>query len=262
MFDGMELKESLSDLYNSGVQDDTLHLIYEANKNVTVRVKTSYGLTEEVHLEEVVLQGEVWGPSLAANQVDTFGKEMIKEDYSFMYRYKGYIPVPVLGQIDDVIGITLAGYKAAQLNSYIHVMTANKYLQFGYDKCKAMLVGKKQEDCHVPRLSVDVWDTKNYENGNFSESFIGKKPMKNTDTMTYLGVEISADGKNMKTILQKRNKQIGKKRQITNVLKPLGIYTFECAVIFLNSLVRSSVMYGVEAMNRIDQIEMRELKKI
>ena len=66
----------------------------------------------------------------------------------------------------------------------------------------------------------------------------------------------------MKTILQKRNKQIGKKRQITNLLKPLGIYTFECAVIFLNSLVRSSVMYGVEAMNRIDQIEMRELEKI
>ena len=82
MFDGMELKESLSDLYNSGVQDDTLHLIYEANKNVAVRVKTSYGLTEELHLEEVVLQGEVWGPSLAANQVDTFGKEMLNENYS------------------------------------------------------------------------------------------------------------------------------------------------------------------------------------
>ena len=104
-------------LYNSGVQDDTLHLIYEANKNVTVRVKTSYGLTEEVHLEEVVLQGEVWGPSLAANQVDTFGKEMLNENYSFMYRYKGFVPVPVLGQINDVIGVTLAGYKAAQLNS-------------------------------------------------------------------------------------------------------------------------------------------------
>ena len=89
------LKEALSDLYNSGVQDDTLHLIYEANKNVSVPVKTSFGLTEEVALEEAVLQWEVWGPSLAANQVDTFGKEMIEEDYSFMYRYKGYVPVPV-----------------------------------------------------------------------------------------------------------------------------------------------------------------------
>ena len=159
MFDGMELKESLSDLYNSGVQDDTLHLIYEANKNVAVRVKTIYGLTEEVHLEEVVLQGEVWGPSLAANQV-----EMLNENYSFMYRYKGFVPVPVLGQINDVIGVTLPGYKASQINSYINVKTANKYLQFGVDKCKAMLVGKKQEVCHVPKLSVDVWETKHDKN--------------------------------------------------------------------------------------------------
>ena len=125
----MVLKEALADLYNSGVQDDTLHLIYEANKNVTVQVKTSFGLTEEVALEEVVLQGEVWGPSLAANQVDTFGKEMIEEDFSFMYRYKGYVPVPLLGQIDDIIGVTMAGYKAVQLNSYINVKTADKYLQ-------------------------------------------------------------------------------------------------------------------------------------
>ena len=127
------MKEALSDLYNSGVQDDTLHLIYEANKNVSVRVKTSFGLTEEVVLDEVVLQGEVWGPSLAANQVDTFGKEMIEEDFSFMYRYKGYVPVPLLGQIDDIIGVTMAGYKAVQQNSYIKVKTADTHLQFGLD---------------------------------------------------------------------------------------------------------------------------------
>ena len=51
-----------------------MHLLYEANKDVEVRVKTPFGLTEEVVLEEVVLQGEVWGPTLASNQVDTFGK--------------------------------------------------------------------------------------------------------------------------------------------------------------------------------------------
>ena len=31
------------------------------------------------------------------------------------------------------------------------------------------------------------------------------------ESLTYLGVELSSDGKNMKTILKKRNKQIGKK---------------------------------------------------
>ena len=44
--------------------------------------------------------------------------------------------------IDDIIGVTLAGYNAAQMNSYLNVKTADKYLQFGLDKCKAMVVGK------------------------------------------------------------------------------------------------------------------------
>ena len=80
MFDGMNLREALSDIFNTGVEDDTLHLLYEANKSVGARVKISFGLTEEVQLDEVVLQGEVWGPILASNQVDTFGKEMLDED--------------------------------------------------------------------------------------------------------------------------------------------------------------------------------------
>ena len=66
----------------------------------------------------------------------------------------------------------------------------------------------------------------------------------------------------MKNIVQKSNTQIGKKKQITNFLKPLGIYTFECALIFLNSMVRSSVLYGVEAMYSVTQNEIKEIEKI
>ena len=51
--------------------------------------------------------------------------------------------------------------------------------------------------------------------------------MGNEKVLTYLGVELSADGKNTYTILKKRNRQIGKKKQILNILKPLGIFTFE-----------------------------------
>ena len=80
------------------------------------------------------------------------------------------------------------------------------------------------------------------------EYLAGKKDTQVCQELTYLGVEISSDGRNMKTILRKRNKNIGKKKQITNLIKPLGIYTFECAIIFLNSLVRSSVLYATETM--------------
>ena len=113
----------------------------------------------------------------------------------------------MLGQIDDKIGISQAGYKAAQFNSYMNVKSADKYLQFGYDKCRAMVVGKKSESYHIPKLQVDTWKTHHTKEGDIVEYFAGKKDMQVCQELTYLGVEISSDGRNMKTILRKRNKK-------------------------------------------------------
>ena len=82
------------------------------------------------------------------------------------------------------------------------------------------------------------------------------------EELTYLGVEISSDGRNMKNILRKRNKNIRKKKQISYLIQPLGIFTFECEIIFLNYLVRSSVFYATEAMYNRNEKEMRQLEKI
>ena len=96
-----------------------------------------------------------------------------------MYKYKGYIPVPVLGMVDDIIGVTLAGYNAAQMNSYLIVKSLDKYLQFGLDKCKAMVVGKIIESFHAPKLMVDTWETSHGEDGQFENKLGGKNPMEN-----------------------------------------------------------------------------------
>ena len=68
-------------------------------------------------------------------QCDAFGKELLKEEAPFIYQYKRYIPICILGQVDDLIGITEAGFKAIQMNSYPNVKTLDKYLQFGQNKC-------------------------------------------------------------------------------------------------------------------------------
>ena len=109
---------------------------------------------------------------------------------------------------------------------------------------------------------MDTWDTTHDDKGCFHETFAGKKPMENVQELSYLGATLSSDGRNMKTIIQKKNKQISKKKQITSLIRPLGKYTFECAVIFLNSLVRSSVLYGTEAMSHINETELRALEII
>ena len=45
------------------------------------------------------------------------------------------------------------------MNSFLNVQSADKYLQFGLDKCKAMVVGKIIESYHSPKLTVDTWKT-------------------------------------------------------------------------------------------------------
>ena len=49
MFYSMNLEESVSDLFDFGVIDYTLALIYEANINLKVKVRTPYGLREGVN---------------------------------------------------------------------------------------------------------------------------------------------------------------------------------------------------------------------
>ena len=57
---------------------------------------------------------------MASNQVDSFGKQLITEEPEYIYKYKGYIPIGVLGMVDDLAGVSESGMKAVQLNSFIN----------------------------------------------------------------------------------------------------------------------------------------------
>ena len=52
----------------------------------------------------------------------------------YLYNYKGYVPISVLGMIDDVNEISESVIKAKQLNAFINVKAAEKSLHFGPDK--------------------------------------------------------------------------------------------------------------------------------
>ena len=103
MFDGMDASEACGDMFEYGVNDDHLKLIHEANIEVVINVKTPQGLSNEYTLTNKVMQGDTWAPALASAQVDAFGKEMLEEQPSFMFRFLGEVAIPLLGQVDDLI---------------------------------------------------------------------------------------------------------------------------------------------------------------
>ena len=103
-FDSMWLEDALNDLYDSGVKDDTLAILHEANKNVKVAVKTPHGLTERKNVEKIILQGDVFGPTECSVSVDTYGKECL-QDEKHLYSYK-----PPLAMVDDLLIVSECGY--------------------------------------------------------------------------------------------------------------------------------------------------------
>ena len=109
-FDGMWLAEAMNDMFDAGVQDDNLALLYQANSKVNVAVRTPYGLTHRFKLEDIILQGDVFGPIECSVMVDSFGKECLQEN-KHLYYYKDTVPVPVLTMVDGAIAITEWGYK-------------------------------------------------------------------------------------------------------------------------------------------------------
>ena len=156
MFDLLNLQEACSDLYDIGVRDNKLHLLYNVNRIVKVRVNTPSGIPQEVVMNKVVMQGDTWASTMASVHCDAFNKELLAEEASYIYKYKGFVPVGILGQIDDLIGVTEAGYKFHQINSYLNVKTADNYFQFRPDKCKSMVVGsmKRKKNPAYGRQSI------------------------------------------------------------------------------------------------------------
>ena len=147
MFDKIRLKEAINDFWDSGVQDDNLVLLYKLNKNNKAIVKTPVGESDEIHLDENVLQGESFGPLLASNQLDTIGKES-KNDGENLYMYQGVVPIRVLEMVDDTLGISECGVDSIVLNSYINTKVEMKNLKFGINN------KKKASKCHHMHLSL------------------------------------------------------------------------------------------------------------
>ena len=61
-FDKIWLQEAISDLFEAGLDNDKLVLLYNENESCTVSVKTSYGPTSDFDLEKILMQGTVKTP--------------------------------------------------------------------------------------------------------------------------------------------------------------------------------------------------------
>ena len=104
-------------MYDDGLKDDMLPLLFEAGRNVNIAVKTSTGMSERENIDKIVMQGDVFGSLMCSKTVDTFGKECIEEK-KHLYMYKGEVEVPHLSMVDDIVSVSECGHKTTQMNAF------------------------------------------------------------------------------------------------------------------------------------------------
>ena len=81
----MWLEETINDIWEAGINDNNLSLIYKMNEEVQVAIKTQFGLTERIPIEKIVMQGETFGRLCCSVQVDTFGRECLQKKGTFIF---------------------------------------------------------------------------------------------------------------------------------------------------------------------------------
>ena len=100
-FDGLWPEECFNDLFQYGIQNDCLPLLYDGCKNIEIKVKTPVGTTKAAKIEKTVRQGDIWGPPACSVSIDSIGKECL-EYHKYLYQYKGKVSIPPLAMVNDL----------------------------------------------------------------------------------------------------------------------------------------------------------------
>ena len=151
------------------------------------------------------------------------------------------------------------------MNTLINTKTAEKRLQFSVSKCKTHVIGDLKYLINND-LSVDNWiiERQDKEAEHITETFVGKTTIEQTDKQKYLGFYLSNKGDNMINIKEMQRRSIWVTTKIFNRLNSLNLnqYYFECALIFLNVILRSTILYASETYYNINENELRILERI
>ena len=266
MFDAEDVFISLNALYEAGVKDDILALIYESNRETVVSVKTPNGITKSGIIRNKIMQGDVLGPLVSSNMVDKHVGKVAIETGNF-YTYKNKVTIPPLAMVDDTLGISLCGLQTKRMSEFLNRRTNLMNLQFGCDKCDKLHIGKRQHEDICTTLTIDSWEEEIYENeaGNKSvkDTFKGREAMNEAHEKKYLGDIISRDGSNKKNIKDRTNKAQGNVNKIVKGLfeRPYGKHFFNAAKLMREGILLSGLLNNSESWINVTKKDIEDLEK-
>ena len=145
-FDALWLEEVITSLYQAGLKNDKLPLLFLENRNAQVAVKTSGGLSHRENKSKIIMQGSVWGSLCCVVLMDKLGK-IVYNNPQLMYMYKGVVACPPLQMVDDILGVQKCSPQSVQLNTVINTFMDHQKLTLSKIKSHNIHMGKNRNSC-------------------------------------------------------------------------------------------------------------------
>ena len=101
-FDALWAQECINTLYECGLNNDKLGILYEETKHANIAIKTAMGITERVDIENLIMQGTVFGSIICTSVIEKLAK-IFYQDKNLLYKYKGVVEVPIQMKISKLV---------------------------------------------------------------------------------------------------------------------------------------------------------------
>ena len=135
-FDSLWLEDFINSLWDNGIKDDTLSLIYCLNAKANVIVKTPFGDTNPLHLTNIIKQGTVLGPMLNNCSLD----RVCKEGYSY---HLGSVEIRPMEFVDDIADPDYDEVSAKFSNKIVEQIQYEKRLTLPSEKYELLKVNSR-----------------------------------------------------------------------------------------------------------------------
>ena len=243
-FDSLWLHEVINCLYEAGLQNDKLPLLFLENNSAQVAVKTNGRVSKRVTIQNIIMQGSVWGSLCCVVLMDKLGKLIYKDKPELLYMYKGLVGTPPLQMVDDILGIQDCSSKSLQLNKVINTFMDLEKLTLSKKKCNNVHIGKSNVKC--PELKIH-----------------GEK-MKSSNQETYLGDLIDKSGNARPNVEKRRAKGYGITTNILAIVNevPLAHWKVEAGLRLRQAMLLNGILFNSEAWQGIDEKDIILLEKV
>ena len=144
-----------------------------------IAIKTATGITSRENIQNIIMQGSVFGSLICTTVMDKLAKIFYK-DSSLTYKYKGEVEVPVLGMVDDVLSVTKCSNTVITTTATINSFMELNKLKLAAKKCAKIHIGKKSSKCPIAKVH--------------------QEEMQSSKTETYTGDVITESGSMEKTL--------------------------------------------------------------